>query len=70
MTPLPFAVLALVVVGGLGAYGLRRARQADIPAALNTATKAVVILAVAALGLVLANSADIPAVLPAVLGSL
>jgi uncharacterized membrane protein YgdD (TMEM256/DUF423 family) len=70
MTPLLFAALALMVLGGLGAYGLRRASKADIPAALLTVTRVVLILMMAALGLVLADSADIPAVLRAVVGRL
>lgn len=70
MSMLLFSMLALALLGGLGAYGLRRARRADVPATLATANRAVLVLTVAALGLVLVNPADVPAMLRAIVASL
>ncbi|MCA1217253.1 hypothetical protein [Streptomyces sp. 8L] len=68
MTPLYLALLALVVLGALAAYGLHRARVLDIPRILRTGTRAVVVLGLGSLAALLVDPADVPAVLRALLG--
>ncbi|MEW2498249.1 hypothetical protein AB0942_32645 [Streptomyces nodosus] len=67
MTPIHFGVLALVLLAGLAGYGLRRAATPDIPAALVTTTRALVVLALGSLALLLVDPADVPSVLRAVM---
>ncbi|WP_432128046.1 hypothetical protein [Streptomyces sp. bgisy082] len=67
MTPLYLTLLALVVLGGLAAYGLHRAGVGHIPLVLLIGTRAVVVLVVGCLGVLLADQADIPTILRAIL---
>jgi hypothetical protein len=67
MTPLHLVALALVLLAGLAGYGIRRAASPDIPAALVTITRALVVLVLGSLALLLVDPADVPSVLRAVM---
>ncbi|MFI9772803.1 hypothetical protein ACIHJG_39090 [Streptomyces sp. NPDC052415] len=67
MTPLHLAVLALVLLWSLLAYGIRRAPVGDVRRVLQVGTRAVVVLALGSLSVLLVDPADVPSVLRAVL---
>ncbi|MFD4667495.1 hypothetical protein [Streptomyces halstedii] len=70
MTPLLFSMLTLVILGGLGAYALYQARTSDVPSALITASRALVILVLGAIALVVSDPADVPALMRTALSGL
>ncbi|MFI1608129.1 hypothetical protein ACH4YN_39520 [Streptomyces griseofuscus] len=67
MTPLYFAVLALVFLWSLVAYALHQAPAGDVRHALQVGGRAVVALALGSLGMLLAHPADGPGILRAVM---
>ncbi|MDX2748528.1 hypothetical protein [Streptomyces sp. NRRL_B-2557] len=67
MTPLHLAVLALVLLWSLAAYGIRRSPAREIRGVLQVGTRAVVMLALGSLGVLLVDPADVPSVLRAIL---
>ncbi|MFJ3402172.1 hypothetical protein ACIPM5_34840 [Streptomyces microflavus] len=70
MTPLHLAVLALVLLGGLIAYGIRRSPATDVRRVVRIGIPAVVLLGLGSLAVLLVDPADVPSVLRAVLGRL
>ncbi|MGW5003110.1 hypothetical protein ACWEP8_36270 [Streptomyces hydrogenans] len=67
MTTLHLALLAIVLLAGLSAYGLRRAPVRDVHRVVKVCTRAMVDLGLGGLAVLLIDPADIPAVLRAVL---
>ncbi|MDX3697900.1 hypothetical protein PV726_48670 [Streptomyces europaeiscabiei] len=67
MTPLHLAVLALVLLWSLLAYGIRRAPADEVRGVIQVGTRAVVVLALGSLAVLLVDPADVPSVLRAVL---
>ncbi|GAA3918235.1 hypothetical protein GCM10022244_29320 [Streptomyces gulbargensis] len=67
MTALHLALLTIVLLAGLSAYGLRRAPAPDVHRVVEVCTRAVVVLGLGDLAVLLVDPTDIPAVLRAVL---
>ncbi|MFI6209153.1 hypothetical protein ACIBAI_22565 [Streptomyces sp. NPDC051041] len=67
MTPLHFAVLAVVLLWSLAAYGLHRASVGDVRRVLQVGTRALAVLALGSLAALLVDLTDVPSVLQAVL---
>ncbi|MGO4635019.1 hypothetical protein AB4225_29440 [Streptomyces sp. 2RAF24] len=67
MTTLHLALIAVVLLAALSAYGLRRAPLSDVHRVVEVGTRALVALGLGCLALLLVDPADIPAVLRAVL---
>ncbi|MEU6946635.1 hypothetical protein ABZ957_15605 [Streptomyces sp. NPDC046316] len=70
MTTLHLALIALVLLAALAAYGLHRAPISDVHRVVVVGTRALVILGLGSLAVLLVDPADIPAVLRALLARL
>ncbi|MET7913542.1 hypothetical protein ABZU45_37575 [Streptomyces avermitilis] len=70
MAPLHLVVLALLLLGGLAGYGIRRAPAGDVRPVLRIVTRALVALALGSLALLLVDPADVPSVLRTVMSRL
>ncbi|MFJ1900405.1 hypothetical protein [Streptomyces sp. NPDC088115] len=67
MTPLHLAVLALVLLVALIAYGIRRSPSRDVPQLVQVGGRAVVLLGLGSLGVIMVDPADVPSVIQALL---